>query len=817
VEAVAMNAQQWKQRWQRWRGGGPIEEDLTSYRLALEEVHRRGETFATQTDAELQQIAVSLRERAQKSAALDELLVEVFALVREASERALKMRPFDVQVMAAVALHQGKLVEMQTGEGKTLAAVLPACLNALAGRGVHILTFNDYLARRDAAWMGPVYRFLGLSVGAIQEGMGIEERRKAYMADVTYATAKEAGFDFLRMHLCREPGELVHRPFHYAIVDEADSILIDEARVPLVIAGERRSSQTSLYRIAEVVRGLEERLDWERDENWRNVSLTERGCDRVEAALKCRDLHAANNYLLLTEVNRALHARALLRRDVDYIVRGERIELVDEFTGRVVDDRRWPDGLQAALEAKEGLPIQPGGRILGSITLQHFLKHYPKLSGMTATAQPAAEELEGFYGLKVVPIPPNRPFIREDLPDVVFTHKAAKYQALIAEISRAHETGRPVLVGTSSVEESELLAGRLQKAGVECQVLNAKNDEAEAAIIAQAGAVGAVTISTNMAGRGTDIRLGGNSTGSGSNLLSLKEEERKRVTQLGGLYVIGTNRHESRRIDDQLRGRAGRQGDPGTSRFFVSLEDDLMMRFGIDHLIPANLRPAPQVKPIDHPVICYEMDRLQRIVEGQNYEIRKTLWRYSSIVEKQRRTLQEWRMEVLQGETELEMCGRRMPERYNQLRDRFGEEILEQTERAITLHHIDQCWAEHLALITEVRESIHLVGLGRLDPLYEFHKQIAEAFWKLQQTIEERTIETFAAAKVTKDGIALDEAVVRGPSSTWTYLINDRALTEVQQMLYGHGSAPFAIAGVLTTWPFLAAWGVWRWLKKRRD
>jgi len=801
-----MNAHQWKQRLQKWRREEPIEEDLTSYRLVLDDINRKEENLAGETDARLQEMTASLRARAQKGTSLDELLVEVFALVREAADRVLGMRPFEVQVMAAVALHQGKLVEMQTGEGKTLTAVLPTCLNALAGRGVHILTFNDYLARRDAAWMGPVYRFLGLSVGAIQEGMSIEARRANYAAEVTYATAKEAGFDFLRQHLCREPGGLVHRPFHYAIVDEADSILIDEARVPLVIAGQRQTSETSPYRIAEVVGGLEEAKDWETDENRRNVNLTERGVDRVEAALACDGLYGPENYLLLTEVDRALHARALLRRDVDYIVRDKRIELVDEFTGRVVDDRRWPDGLQAALEAKEGLPIQPGGRILGSITLQHFLKHYPKLSGMTATAQSAAEELDGFYGLKVVPLPSHRPCVRADWPDVVFTHRAAKHQALIKEISREHATGRPVLVGTSSVEESELLVGKLRQAGIECQVLNAKNDEAEAEIIAQAGATGAVTISTNMAGRGTDIKLGG-----------AKEEDRKRVVELGGLYVIGTNRHESRRIDDQLRGRAGRQGDPGTSRFFVSLEDDLMVRFGIDHLIPPKLSPAPQAEPLNHPVIRREVERLQRIVEGQNYEIRKTLGRYSTIVEQQRRTLQEWRMEVLMGEAELEVCARRMPERYAELRDRFGEEILQQAERAITLHHIDQCWAEHLALIAELRESIHLVGLGRMDPLFEFHKQVAEAFWKSQQTIEERIAETFATVEITKDGIDLDRAGLRGPSSTWTYLINDRALTGVQEMLYGHGSIPFAIAAVLTTWPLLIAWGVWRRLTKRRD
>jgi preprotein translocase subunit SecA len=796
-------------RLERWRGIERVEENLAPYEVTLREINRLGEDFARKTDDKLREVAALLsvrtREGARGVASSDELLVEVFALTREAADRALGMRPFDVQVMAGVALSRGKLVEMQTGEGKTLAAVAPACLCALAGHGVHVLTFNDYLARRDASWMGPVYRFLGLSVGAIQEGMSVGARRAAYAADVTYATAKEAGFDFLRDGLCRTPDDLVHRPFNFAIVDEADSILIDEARVPLVIAGEREGSQTSPYRIAEVVAALAEGEDWETDENRRNVSLNDRGADRVEAALGCADLYAAENYLLLIEVNQALHARALLRRDVDYIIRDSRIELVDEFTGRVMDDRRWPDGLQAALEAKEALPIRPGGRILGSITLQHFMKHYPRLSGMTATARPAAEELENFYGLKVVPIPPNRPCVREDLPDVIFTHKDAKLHALIAEIKRANAAGRPVLVGTSSVEESESLARSLGEAGVVCRVLNAKNDEAEAEIIAEAGAVGAVTISTNMAGRGTDIRLGG-----------AGEEDRERVVALDGLYVIGTNRHESRRIDDQLRGRAGRQGDPGTSRFFVSLEDDLMARFGIDNLIPPQIRPTPQDKPIEHPAIRREVERLQRIVEGQNYEIRKTLWRYSSLAEEQRRATQDWRMAALRGDAELELCAERLPERYAELRDRLGAEIVREAERAITLSHIDAAWAEHLALIAEIREGIHLVGLGRQDPLYEYTKRIAEAFMKLHQTVEDRIVGTFAAAEITEDGISLDRAGLRAPSSTWTYLINDRAAPQLQQMLYGHGGAAFAISAVLTTWPLLIAWGVWRRLTKGR-
>jgi preprotein translocase subunit SecA len=792
-----MSAKRWKRRLQEWRGGGPIEEDLSPYSALLNQITAREEMLQREPDERLRQIANALREKARIVAALDELLVEVFALAREAANRFLGMRPFDTQVIAGIALHKGKLVEMQSGEGKTLAAVLPACLNALAGRGVHVLTFNDYLARRDADWMGPVYRSLGLSVGVIQEGMEINERREAYGADITYAMAKEAGFDFLRTHLALERDQLVHRPFSYAIVDEADSILIDEARVPLVIAGERPSLETSPYRIASVVGSLTEGEDWETDEYRRYVFLTERGLDRVEEALGCGELHNTKNYALLTGVNQALHARVLLKRDVDYIVRGERIKLVDEFTGRVVDDRRWPDGLQAALEAKEGLPIQPGGRILGLITLQHFLAHYPKLSGMTATAQSAAAEFHSLYGLKVVPISPNAPSIREDMEDVVFTHRAAKNRWLLDEIGRAHEKRRPVLVGTSSVDESESLAGRLREAGIECRVLNAKNDAAEAEIIARAGAVGAVTISTNMAGRGTDIKLGG-----------VKEEERERAVELGGLYVIGTSRQESRRIDDQIRGRAARQGDPGMSRFTVSLEDGLLVRFGIDRLIPAKLRPARQEAPIYHPIIRREIERLQRIVEGQNYDIRHTLWRYSSLVERQRKILQDWRMQILSGEAQLEACARRMPERYESLSNRFGPEILQRAERDITLHHIDECWADHLAFILREREGIHLLSLARLDPLREFHKQIAEAFQNLLQEIENRTVETFAAAEITENGLNLEQAGLRRSLSTWTYLLDDPGLVQLRQMLFGRGGASSTL-GTMLKWPLMVAQGVW--------
>ncbi len=751
--------------------GRLIELDLKPYRKLLAEVNEHD--YRQAADGLLRSKSADLIARARERIPLDDLLVEAFALVREAARRTIGLRPFDVQVLAGIAMHQGKLAEMQTGEGKTLAAVLPAYLNALTGRGVHVLTFNDYLARRDAAWMGPVYRFLGLTVGAVQQGMTCGERQKAYRSDVTYGTAKEAGFDHLRDHLCLDGGDLVHRPFHFAIVDEADSILIDEARVPLVIAGSTGPPEIDPCRAAELVRNLDPRRDYQTDEFARNVHFTESGLDRLEAVLGCGGLHDADNLALLTELNLALHARVLLHRDVDYIVRDRKIELVDEFTGRVVQNRRWPDGLQAAVEAKEGVPLQPHGMIRGSITLQHFLRLYPKVCGMTATARPAAEEFYEFYDLTVVVIPPNRSCIRADQPDLVFTHKEAKNKALVEEILRVHRTGRPILVGTSSVAESEHLAEELYRGGVTCQVLNAKNDEREAKTVAQAATLGAVTISTNMAGRGTDIRLGGD-----------PPRHRREVVALGGLYVIGTNRHESRRIDDQLRGRAGRQGDPGESRFFISLEDDLIDRYGIGDLLPARCRSLKQDEPLADPAAARAVARAQRTIETQTFEIRRTLWRYASFVEEQRKTLHARRQGVLLDAHTPRLLAARASKRYDSLKSALGSHVLETVERQITLFHFDQCWAEYLARVADIRENIHLVVLGNQDPLDEFHKRVGREFARLQTRIDDEIVRTFQSAEITRNGIDLEKEGLRGPASTWTYLVNDNPFGDVLQRLF---------------------------------
>jgi preprotein translocase subunit SecA len=755
---------QLKQLFHRVRGSD-IEFNLGPYRKPLAAVRKRRKELARLDNDQLREASKETMALAHGGVPLEDLMVDAFALVREASLRVLGMGHYDVQIMAGMALHQGKLVEMQTGEGKTLAAVLPAYLNALTHQGIHILTFNDYLAKRDAEWMGPVYRFLGLSVGFIQEGMSLKERQKAYGADITYLTAKEAGFDYLRDHLCREKGALVHRPFHFALVDEADSNLIDEARVPLVIAGSERIKVMDHYVLADIVRSLTPLLDYNTDEYSRNVHLTEHGFDHVEFLLKCGSLHDPENLLLLNQLYHALHAEVLLRKDVDYIVRNGIVEIIDEFTGRVVENRRWPEGLQAAVEAKEKLALRPEGKIMGTITLQHFINLYPKVCGMTATAQQAAEEFKEFYSLTVTVIPPHKKCNRKDHPDRIFTHEKAKIKALLQEIARVHLTGRPILVGTRSVEESDRLSAALRKADIPCQVLNAKNDALEAKIIAQAGALHAVTISTNMAGRGTDIRLGGE-----------REEDRDQVVALGGLYVIGTNRHESRRIDDQLRGRSGRQGDPGSSRFFISLADDLIRRYGIHGLIPPSHYPQHQDDPLTDPVIGREIARAQRIIENQNYEIRRTLHKYALRLEQHRKEVYQWRREVLMEKRPLELLVMEAKDRYAEILDLVGEETLQQVEKEITLFHIDQCWADHLALMAHIREGVYLFSYSVQEPLDEYHRRTAKAFNSFRQRIQDRIVETFHSVKMTENGMDLDREGLRGPSSTWTYQVSDNPM-----------------------------------------
>ncbi|AZK46646.1 DEAD/DEAH box helicase [Paenibacillus lentus] len=717
---------------------------LKGYRDKAEFICKRN--LETWDERRLQAESRRLKKEVRSGTPLDELLVDAYALVCEATKRTLGLHPYDVQIMAAIALHEGCLIEQHTGEGKTLSAVMPAYLNALTGEGVHVLTFNDYLAKRDAEWMGPIYHFLGLTVKSVQAGMSMSGKRGAYAADITYVTAKEAGFDYLRDTIALDEADTVHRSFHYVIVDEADSLLLDEARVPLVIACEPGGFTSDGIRFAEVARQLKQDEHYNFDEFQRNVYLNAAGAAKAESLLGCGNLYESHNSDLLSSLNCALHTEALLKKDVDYIVRDGKIELIDEYTGRVAENRHLPDGLQAALAAKEGLQPLASGRILGTITLQHFLSLYPKICGMTATAQVSAMEFEAIYALQVVPIPPNRPNIRIDHPHRIYTHKEAKFKALVQEISYIHRTGRPILIGTSSVEESGILAQALAAANVPCHVLNAKNDAEEAEIIAKAGEIGAVTVSTNMAGRGVDIRLGGGNSA-----------QAEVVAKLGGLYVIGTHVHESMRIDKQLCGRSGRQGDPGASVFFVSLEDELMLQFGIDKVLPPAYRDLRQGEALDESVLRGKITHIQRVMMGQNFQIRQELNRYSDMVEEQRRILYEERLGILHGETKVSP-----------------------SEQRVRLYFIDKFWADHLEYVSYIRESIHLTSLVNCNPIDEFHAQIIQAFEQIPAKINRESANMLAKLGGSNDPALWEKFGLKPPTSTRTYIINDQYMEYLQ-------------------------------------
>jgi len=671
-------------------------------------INRRAE-FAALSDAELK----AVHWRAMN-------LPDAFALCAVAAERVLGLKMFDVQLEGALALARGKIAEMQTGEGKTLAAVPAVVWYAKEGQGVHVMTVNDYLARRDAHWMGGIYEFLGLSVACVEQGTQLEERRRAYACDITYATANEIGFDFLRDGLALYPHEQVHRPFAVAVIDEADSILIDEARIPLVIAGGDANQEPLAYQVDRVIRHFRKFRHFTLDEYARNIALTDAGIRAVETSFGCGNLFTEENLALLTAVQDSLHAQVLLRRDVDYLVKDGANESVDEFKGRIAENRRWPAGLHTAIDAKEGLALKAQGRILGSITLQNLISLYPKVCGMTGTAATQADEFRLVYGLEIQVIPTNRPMIRVDLPDRLYATKRDKERAVIAEIQQLHLSGRPALVGTRSVEESERLSARL--AGIPHQVLNARHEEQEAGMIARAGELGAVTISTNMAGRGTDIRLGAG------------------VAEIGGLHVIGTNRHESRRIDNQLRGRAGRQGDPGGSEFFVSFEDDLLLRYG-----PENRDIEP------------DLENVQRIAEGQNLDIRQFLHKYESAIEGQQQAIQQRRQAVLTGETP---CSSEL-------------------ERLVSLRTIDDLWAEYLATITDLREGVQWLSWGGRDPLHEYLTSVHTLFTQLEAELDAEIATRLEAAEAA----GLDPSQ-RG--ATWTYLTTDQPFgTATERIMRG--------------------------------
>jgi preprotein translocase subunit SecA len=704
----------------------------------LRAIVRRRQELSGQTDVQLKAVAKDLHRDAD--------VVETFALAAVIAERVLGLHMFDVQILGTLALARGDIAEMQTGEGKTLAAVPAVIWYARQGRGTHVLTANDYLARRDALWMRGIYDWFGLSVGHVAQNMSAEERRAAYRCDVTYATANEIGFDFLRDGLARSVEELVQRPFAFAVIDEADSILIDEARIPLVIAGGLPEDSAFAYRVDSVVAGLRPYAHFSLDEFARNVQLTDAGIRRVEQELGCGSLFDEHNLGVLTAVQDALHAHGLLRRNVDYVVKEDAIEMVDEFKGRIAQNRRWPAGLQSAVEAKERVRLKTQGRILGSITVQNLVRMYERICGMTGTAATQAGEFWKVYKLPVTVIPTNRPVIREDLPDIVYADKEARNRAVAEEIRKVHQTGRPILVGTASVEESEALSRRLQSAGIRHSVLNARNDEAEAEIIAQAGGLDAVTVSTNMAGRGTDILLGGN-----------PPRDREKVVELGGLYVLGTTRHEARRIDNQLRGRAGRQGDPGASRFFISLDDDLLVRFGI------------AANP--------DIDSAQRTAEGQNLQMRETLWKYDSAVENHRLEVQGLRREILLSagwRLRSMLPEDQYEEQYDELTQAFGEDPLQHAGRELALVILDDLWADYLANVAELRGGIHWVSWGGRDPLYEFLTGVQEIYSEFHECLKEELANALATAEIRDGEIHFKgrERFERG--ATWTYLTTDQ-------------------------------------------
>ncbi len=790
------------------------------------------------SDRELQHKTVEFKERLAVGASLDDLLPEAFAVVREASHRVLGLRHFDVQLIGGMVLHEGNIAEMKTGEGKTLVATLPAYLNALSGKGVHIVTVNDYLARRDSEWMGQIYKFLGLSVGLIVHGLEFADRKRAYNADITYGTNNEFGFDYLRDNMVFHPEHMVQRELNYAIVDEVDSILIDEARTPLIISGPGEKPKELYQQVARIIPRLKAGEDYEVDEKERRATLTDQGIAKVEKMLGVDNLYDDVNTELFHHVNQALHAHTLMKRDVDYVVKDGQIIIVDEFTGRLMFGRRYSEGLHQAIEAKEGVKVEKESQTLATITFQNYFRMYKKLAGMTGTALTEEEEFRKIYNLNVYVIPTNKEMIREDKPDVVYRTEKGKFAAVVEEIVRLHEIGRPVLVGTISIEKSELLSKLLKQKGIPHQVLNAKYHEMEAQIVAQAGRKGAVTVSTNMAGRGTDILLGGNpgflarqqmlEMGFEPSLIEeasshnpdVSEEvkrarevynkiyeekkaetdrEREEVVRLGGLHIIGTERHESRRIDNQLRGRAGRQGDPGSSQFFISLEDDLMRLFGAEHIMGMMDRLGmDDSMPIENAMISKAIENAQRRVEARNFEIRKNVLEYDDVMNQQREVIYKQRRSVLLGEdvkdSILEMIknvvqrtvnsfsgGSQYPEEWdlngllNQARMFFlpyggitleqlekleageiralleekaleqydrreaelGSEQMRELERLVTLRVVDSKWMGHLDAMDQLRNGIGLRAYGQRDPLVEYKFEAYNMFNQMVEEIQE--------------------------------------------------------------------------------
>ena len=816
--------------------GSKNERELKRIQPLVERVNQVEPEISPLSDDQLRGKTAELKERVGRGEPIEEILPEAFAVVRETAKRTLGERHYDVQLIGGIVLHEGKIAEMATGEGKTLVSTLPAYLNALEGKGVHIVTVNDYLAKRDSEWMGVIYRFLGLSVGVILHELNDRERQEAYGCDITYGTNNEFGFDYLRDNMKFRLEDYVQRDLNYAIVDEVDSILVDEARTPLIISGPAEESTDKYYKINRIIPSLKQGTDYQLEEKSHTAFLTEEGVAHVEKLIHVENLYDPRNIETLHHVNQGLRAHTLFKRDVDYVVKEGEVIIVDEFTGRLMPGRRWSDGLHQAVEAKENVRIENENQTLATVTFQNYFRMYKKLSGMAGTADTEAAEFRKIYKLDVLVVPTNMPLIRTNYADVIYKTEDEKFRAVVREIKELYQSGHPVLVGTISIEKSERLSQLLKKQGVPHNVLNAKHHEREAEIIAQAGRVAAITISTNMAGRGTDILLGGNSKFLAKTLVkdevteetmkkasekasATVKQEKEKVIQVGGLHVLGTERHESRRIDNQLRGRSGRQGDPGSSRFYLSLEDDLLRIFGSERISKIMDRLGiEEDQPIEHRLVSRAIENAQKKVEAHNFEIRKHLLEYDDVMNKQREVIYSQRREVLGSEdlkeTVMEMIEEegenlvdfytdekqyseewdlkglqdaffqqfsfkwspppmeengirrdqlketiieKAKEIYQKKEEEFGAPTLRYLERVIMLQSIDFHWKDHLLAIDQLKEGIGLRGYGQRDPLIEYQKEAYQMFLEMLDRIKKDTVEKLFAVQVAKEEQAVKE------------------------------------------------------------
>ncbi len=830
--------------------GTKNERELKRLFSYVDEINLLEPSYSSMTDEQLSGKTFEFKSRLEAGETIDAILNDSFAVVREVSNRLLNMRHFDVQLIGGVVLHEGKIAEMRTGEGKTLVATLPVYLNALEGKGVHVVTVNDYLAKRDARWMGPVYHFLGLTVGVIQHDSSFLydpeyisgdsrlkhlrpcTRQEAYRADITYGTNNEFGFDYLRDNMKYDLLEFSQRELNYAIVDEVDSILIDEARTPLIISGPSEESTGKYYTINRIVPNLKADVDFKIDEKLKSVTLTDAGNEKVEKLLNLKNLYDPSNIALIHHVNQSLRAHHLFKRDVDYVVKDEEVIIVDEFTGRLMPGRRWSDGLHQAIEAKEGVKIASENQTLATITFQNYFRMYNKLAGMTGTADTEAAEFAQIYNLEVLVIPTNVPMIRLDHPDSIYKTEKAKFNAVTQDIETCHHQGQPVLVGTTSIEKSEKLSQILSKKGIKHSVLNAKYHEKEAEIIAQAGRFGAITIATNMAGRGTDIVLGGNHEGLAKELLKDKDnytqdeyktalekakeicsKERLKVLDAGGLHIIGTERHEARRIDNQLRGRSGRQGDPGSSRFYLSLEDDLLRIFGSDKINGImNFLNMQEDMPVENKMVTKGIENAQKRVEAHNFDIRKHLLEYDDVMNKQRKEIYSFRREAFTSEslkskiyeiadteidelltiycpedssvgewdlsglentiyglfsakTDLQETGSvseikeiltsSVRHEYENKEQEIGLETIRYLERVMFLQTIDNQWKDHLLSLDRLKEGIGLRGYAQKDPLVEYKRDAFDLFGDMSQRIRAEVLQRLFKIQIKKEGADL--------------------------------------------------------------